>query len=104
MPQASYGYQGLGMPPTRLQQLRVMAAQASGKWRMGMCTTTLLAVLAGRRDPAYTIPEQAVRSWFDLLTAGPMMGPCWLLLGEDLSSQQTNASARCRMQASLSKR
>eukprot|EP00969_Alexandrium_andersonii_P285383 12616542-Alexandrium_andersonii.AAC.1 len=63
MPQASWGHQAKGMPPSEIRSLRAMASNALGLSTKG-CTTTAVALLLGPdRDPAVRVRRELLAGW-----------------------------------------
>ena len=60
-----------GTPPSRLAKLRTVAAQATGHWRKGSSTTTLLELCNPVGDPVAVLCREAVVLWFRLWGSRP---------------------------------
>ena len=68
-PQAAYASPIVGLAPTTVQRTRTKAAQCTGKWGHGSCTTTVLALHNRGRDPYISFKVLLVRTWFQLWTS-----------------------------------
>ena len=72
-PQATYGHQVHGTPPSRVLQLRrALAKSAVGK-RYGRCLTTTLAATIGTSDPALRLVKEQFSEWFALWFSSPAL-------------------------------
>ena len=75
--QATWGHQGYGFSPSKLQKLRGALATSFAHWKTGCCTTTLLALEMGMDDPIIKLRMELFATWIDMWRRYPSRRPAW---------------------------
>ena len=64
LPQVTYGAEPVGYSPTMIQELRTMAADATGRANKGRCPITALAIAKGLEWYPYVRgPVRLIQEW-----------------------------------------
>ena len=73
LPQASYGHQCNGFPPSVVVKLRRQASQAIAGRGTGRCLTSILSLRMGRKEPALELRRQLVFEWLMVWRSTPSL-------------------------------
>ncbi len=93
-PTSTYGHQAFGTPPSVLRRIRAEAAQATGYDFPGQCTTTIVQLFYGDRDPAIRLRVEIVSEWLRFWYHHPALRlslvRSWLVLRDRLVGLPAN--------------